>query len=570
MEFEKIADAMIVEIPYSAFKALPHAFTKVFLDYAPPTEYATWLWHTCFAGDYRNQEIQQQKLERLSHTAYPRRQLVEMLRRQNLAWGCSEKTLEHIQKFEQPNTVAIVTGQQVGLLTGNLYTIYKTLSAIAFAKQMQQIFPDYHFVPVFWLEGEDHDYAEAATLSLFSDNQLRTFQYREVSLPERMMTGRVRFSAEISHFITEVLAVLPPSEFKADIADLIRTAYRENETFLSAFAKLMQQLFRDDGLVFVSSDDPDYKQLCKAIFAKELLTAPQSSTNVIAQSAQLEERGYEVQAKARPINLYLIENGQRFRIDLHQKEQYLLQPIRRSIFRSELLELVEDHPERFSPNVILRPLVQDIVFPTFAYIAGPAEVTYFAQLKSNYAFFGVEMPLIVPRHSLSLVEPKIKKVFAKFHDLAHSNEQDFANVYAQFFADPTHLLQRAIDALERISVDDLFARAESDIQHIVQNLMIGLEAIDPTLKDALETARGKIFYQLGHLKEKAYRAERQKHQDLMTQFKKCEAHLLPNHTLQERAVNVFYYLCKFGLSTLFTLRKAVHTYSSQAHLVIEL
>ncbi|MCS7012020.1 MAG: bacillithiol biosynthesis cysteine-adding enzyme BshC [Chloroherpetonaceae bacterium] len=561
---------MTFEIPYTAFKARPHAFTRIFLEYAMHSPPAEWLWQTCFEGDYRNYTLQAKKLERLSCAAYPRKELVKILLRQNRAFGCSEKTLLQIQKFERPNAVAVVTGQQVGMLTGNLYTIYKTLSAIAFARQMQQTFPDYEFIPVFWLEGEDHDYAEVCKLSIFSDNRLHTFSYQEAHLPERYMTGRIVLSSEIAHFITEVLTMLPSSEFKAEIADLVRTTYREGETLLSAFAKLMHLLFKDDGLVFISSDDNDYKRLCKSLFVKELLTAPQSSANVIAQSALLEEHSYEVQAKAKPVNLYFVDNSQRWRIEPQQKEQYLLQPLRYAISRSELLELAEESPERFSPNVILRPLVQDTVLPTFAYIAGPAEVAYFAQLKPNYAFFGLEMPLIVPRHSLSLVEPKIKKVFNKIRDLTEISQLDVSEIYKRFFEDPTHLFQQAIDSLEAVRVEELFARADKDVGQALQNLMVGLSAIDPTLKDALETARGKILYQLGHLKEKAYRAERQKHQDLLAQFSKCETHLLPNRILQERVVNVFYYLCKFGTAALSLIRKAVESHFPQAHLVIEL
>jgi bacillithiol biosynthesis cysteine-adding enzyme BshC len=559
---------MTLSIPYSAFGTVRSSFSKLFVDYVAGGERANKLTQSFFFGDYRSKEVQQKKLEALSQTAYPRKQLVEILEQQNRARGASSKTLEQIQKFASSKTVAIVTGQQVGVLTGNLYTIYKTLSAIAFAKRMKQEFPDYEFVPIFWLEGEDHDYEEVATLSILVENKLHTLRYHEPSVKERTMTGRIRLSAEISQFATEVLAALAPSEFKPSVADLIRQTYREGETLLSAFAKMMSELFKDEGLVCLSSDERAYKRLCTKLFLKELSTAPESSANVIAQSALLEEAGYDAQAKAKPINLYLIEQHQRWRIEPQQRETYLLQPIRRVISKSELLELAEEAPERFSPNVLMRPIMQDWVVPTFAYVAGPAEVAYLAQLKSNYAFFGVQMPLVVPRHSLSLVEPKVKKVFTKLSELIA--EKDRAALYAQFFADREQLTRQAIDRLEHISIEKLFAQTETQIKATLQVLGEELTQLDPTLKEALETASGKIFYQVGHLKEKAFRAEKQKHQDIIMQLEKCDTNLLPNHTLQERTINVCYYLNKFGFNLLKTLQQTIETHLELQHLVVEM
>lgn len=558
---------MTIAIPYSAFGGAHRPFNALFLDYVSETARAREIAEKFFSGDYRSGDAQQKKLDALARSTYQRVKLVEILERQNRAFGASERTLAQIQKLLSAKTVAIVTGQQVGALTGNLYAIYKTLSAIAFAKQMKQAYPDYDFVPIFWLEGEDHDYDEAATLGLFSENKLHLFRYQEPQMRERMMTGRIRLSAEISHFTTEVLAALPPSEFKSSIADLIRATYREGETMLSAFAKLMSALFKDEGLAFLSSDDREYKKLCARLFLKELQTAPESSRNVIAQSALLEDAGYEAQAKAKPINLYLIDHHQRWRIEPEQKEAYLLQPARRAISKSELLELAEESPERFSANVILRPIMQDWVLPTFAYIAGPAEVAYLAQLKSNYAFFGVEMPLVVPRHSLSIVEPKVKKVFARLSE--QMGNSDLAALYAEFFSDRERLVRRIVDKMETLSVERLFAQTESQMNSALQSLGEGLGALDPTLKDALETASGKIFYQLHHLKEKAFRAEKQRHQDIVAQIEKCEANLLPNERLQERAVNAFYYFSKFGFSLLDTLRHAIETRSEREHLIVE-
>lgn len=554
-------------LPYHKIGGGGRSFSRLFLDYLAAGSEDN-IFSRFFSGDYRKDGDIEKKLQLLTKRTYNRPALAALLKKQNTAFGCNEKTLRRIDELLNPNTVAIVTGQQVGLMTGSLYTIYKTLSAIILSEELKAKFPAYNFVPIFWLEGEDHDYDEAASVSLLSENQLKNFQYDEKTYMPNQSVGRTRFSEDIENFTNEFLSALPPSSYHDQIGTLLRETYKPGETFETAFAKTMMRLFASEGLVLCSSNDREFKLLAKSIFIREIETSPQSSQNVIAQSALLEEKGYEAQAKTRPVNLYLYENDQRSRIEPAGKEAFMLHLGKDRLTKSQLLELAHDAPERFSPNVILRPIVQDTVLPTLVYIGGPGEIAYFAQYQRNYEFFNVPMPFIVPRASLTLIEPKIWRVFEKISGL--EEQQDPKEATADFFADVQEFLKSAITATSSVEIESEFSQTDHIIQTEVERLALRLEQIDPTLRQSLEKIASQVSNQFDGLKAKSFRAEKHKHAELVQQIEKCETNLFPAGVLQERAVNIFYFLNKFDLSLIQQLKEAIKAQTETGHLIVEL
>jgi bacillithiol synthase len=554
----------LVSLPYRALSEQSKFFSKLFADYAgvEPTRA-----HTLFGSDYRNPQHISEKLAKRAAATANREGLVEVLLRQNRALGAGEKTLANIEKLRKPTAMTVVTGQQLGIFTGAMYTIIKTLSAVHRAAQYHQQFSDYDFVPVFWLEGEDHDYDEIASVTIpAADGKPKPFRYTEKNAVPRGMTGRTMLSSDIQFFVNDFLSSLPSSEFKPTIADLLRQSYKEGETFLTAFAKTMNALFADYGLVFISPDDAAYKRLAAEVFMKELQEQPQSSTAVIQQSAMVEEAGYEIQAKARAVNLYLIRDNKRFSIEPASKEWELL-PLRETITSASLLETAYSAPEQFSPNVILRPVIQDAVLPTAAYIAGPGEIGYWAQLKKVYAFFKVEMPLVVPRTSLTIVEPRFQKTFEK---LSHAATLDRARLYQEYLINRQTLIDQAIASESSLDAEKLFADAEGEVKELLARLDTILKPVDFSLSQALEGAGGKMLFQLQSMKEKTLRAQKQKEGSLAEQTAKLEPALLPDGKLQERVINVFYFLSKYGMGFMETLYNAVEQSSTDVHTMLEL
>jgi bacillithiol biosynthesis cysteine-adding enzyme BshC len=551
-----------------SYKRLAHTgkrFPLLFADYTSNNAKTQHITAQFFNGDFRNSSAIKEKLLRLEQINYQREKLVALLLEEQQQFNPSPKTLENIEKLRSPKTVAIVTGQQVGLFSGSLYTIYKTASAIALAKRYKRDFPDYDFVPIFWLEGEDHDYDEVAHVTILVGNELKTLRYEEKNYAERKMVGRTRLSEKIEPFVSEFLSLFPASDFKASLSNLIQNTYTQGETLLTAFAKLMSGLFQQDGLIFLTSDNIAYKSLAKEIFIKEFETFPRCSTEVIVQSALLEEEGYDAQAKARPINFYLIdEQHRRWAIEPHDEKHFVLKPSREEILKTSLLEIVYNAPEKLSPNVILRPIVQDKVLPTLAYIAGPSEVAYWAQLKRAYQFFGVEMPFVVPRASLTIVEQKISKVFEKIGG-------EFREArYEQFFTEKDVMMREYIAEHSDIKLESLFESAEQEVRQALAKLETSLKTLDASLIQTAETTQNKMLFQLGQLKEKAFRAEKQKQNDFLSQIEKCEANLLPMGSMQERVLNIASYLNKYGLSFIETIQRVIEESDFSTHLIVEL
>lgn len=552
-------------ISYKRLSQNGKRFPLLFVDYASQNERREKVTARFFNGDFRDSSVIKEKLTRLERTNFPREKLATLLLEQQAHYAPSSKTLENIERLRNPKTVAILTGQQVGLFSGSLYTIYKTASAIALAKRYKREFPDYDFVPIFWLEGEDHDYDEVSSVTLLVGNELKTLRYDEKNHAERKAVGRTHFSEDIEPFVSQVLSLLPTSDFKEELTSLIQTAYKQGETFLTAFAKLMGALFKDDGLVFLSPDDGKFKSLVKDVFIKEFETFPKCSEEVIAESASLEDEGYEAQAKVKPINFYWIdEQGKRWNVEASNEKYFQLKPSREEVLKTALLETVHNAPEKLSPNVILRPIVQDKSLPTLAYVAGPSEVAYWGQLKRAYQFFGVEMPLVVPRASLTMVEQKIAKVFEKIGG-------EFREArYEQFFSEKESLLKEYVATHAEINLDTLFENTEVEVKMSMQVLEATLKLLDPTLSQTLETAQGKMLFQLSQLKEKAFRAQKQKQNDFVSQIEKCEVNLLPSGKLQERTLNVLMFINKYGLSFIRTIQEAVESCDWSAHCVVEL
>lgn len=559
-----------------SYRDLP-LYSPFFAHYAEPSPESDALVAAFFSASPHRIEDYAPLLQNLTadsrSNAYDRPALCELLTRQNHAFGCGEKTFERIAALGKPNAVTVVTGQQVGLLTGSLYTIYKTLSALTLAEKLKAHYPDFEFVPVFWLEGEDHDYAEMSSVSILSQNKTQHFTYREPRYAERQMLSRTRFSPDIYHFITDFLSSLQPSDFKTGVSDLIRSCYKEGETFSTAFAKTMAQLFKDDGLVFIESDDKAFKRLAKSVFIKELQTQPQSGANLVSQSATLEEMGYAAQVKPRPVNFYVIENDKRLSVEPPSGATAFEPPDSGMTFelmagkqtvtsfsKPDLVELTTEQPERLSSNVVTRPLVQDAVFPTLCYVAGPAEAAYFAQFRTNYEFFSIPMPVIVPRATLTLVESKIAKAIDKFGLSA-----------ADFFSGKSDALKRALEKNSgALNIDAAFGTADTSITAALKKLETELRELDPTLGEAMQGSIGKVLHPLGSLKEKAHRAEKQKNAELVSQIEKCAEHLFPDDSLQERTLNIFYFLNKYGFSFLTTLKTAISEQDATAHLIVEL
>jgi len=463
--------------------------------------------------------------------------LIEVLREQNTAFNSGPRAMENIALLESPTTHAVVTGQQVGLFGGPLYTVFKTLTAIALAAHLKEKYPTHDFVPVFWIEGEDHDFPEMNHCAVLDAEARHTrVEYMPGGvMPDRNPgpVGEMVFDASLEQTFAALTGALPKTEFTEQLLARLRETYAPGRTFNQAFASWLNVLFDGEGLVFLSPNDRRLKRMLAPLFEREIREFPRTSQMVIAQSAELEQR-YHAQIKTRPVNLFLFHKGGRYPIEPREHD-FSLRGTRHFITPAELQEIARATPELLSPNVVLRPIAQDILLPTAVYVAGPSEIAYHAQLRPVYEHFGVRQPMLYPRASASFVEDRVQRVMERYQlDLP------------VFFEDPDQIKARVIEQIDEVKVDRLFTEADRAVGDALNELRFGLKEIDPTLQGPLDGLRTKFDGNLRQLREKSMAAQQRRHESAMRQIERASGSLLPASLLQERTLSILYYMNKYG------------------------
>ncbi len=461
-----------------------------------------------------------------------RETLADVLAEQNQAWGSLDAAVRaHIEALRDPDSAAVVTGQQLGLFGGPLYTVYKAATAVRLARRLADE-TGRPVVPVFWLAGEDHDFDEVrATLLLSGNDPAR------IELPasdDRTPVGRRVLGDEIGAATDALEAALRPTEFTERLMAAVRDAYGPGQTMRDAFAALMQHLFAGTGLVFISPDDARLKRLGADVFRQEIERWAETLERLESASAALDDAGFHRQVTPLPVNLFLMEDEGRFTLD-PDGDGFALRGLGRRYAKGDLLALLDAEPERFSPNVVLRPVLEARLLPTAAYVAGPGEASYYAQLRGVYDLFDVPMPVVFPRASLTLVEGKVQKILERY-----------GLTVADLGGDLEALWQRV--ALDRSAhdLDGAFGEAASHIHQAVNALKPVVAGVDPTLGKSAEATRAGLQKELDALKDRAVRAEKRNHEVVRDQLGKAAAGLYPTGGLQERTLSALYFLNKYG------------------------
>jgi bacillithiol biosynthesis cysteine-adding enzyme BshC len=463
--------------------------------------------------------------------------LTSALADQNRSFGGSEATFRNIELLGMDATLAVVTGQQVGIGGGPLYTIYKTITALKLTEKLRELHPGLNFVTVFWLEGEDHDLEEMNYVGLLNQEHAPvrvTYWPKGKPVQKNVIpVGEMQIDEHIEAFIEELNRTLPNSEYKKSLLESFRSSYAPGTTFNRAFASWMNHLFPSSGIVFISSNDPRIKKQLAGIFRSEIEQFPAVSQLIIRRSAEL-ENGYHAQIKTKAMNLFLYHKGGRYFIEPREHD-FSLRGTRHFLTKEELFSIVDNQPELLSPNVALRPICQDTLLPTVAYVAGPSEVAYFAQLEPVYRHFGMAMPAIYPRISATVVEERVSRTLEKF-ELSIS----------ELFAPPAKAQKKVIDLISEVNIEEMFAESRVRMNDTLNELKFGLQYVDQTLLGALETTRAKNEANLALLREKTVEAQARRHETALRQLHRAAATVYPNDNYQEREINALYFMNKYG------------------------
>ena len=458
--------------------------------------------------------------------------LTTLLQAQQRARGAPATAVAAAGRLDDPRSVAVVTGQQAGLFGGPLYTLLKAISAIRLARRVEQT----HGVPVvavFWVDAEDHDLDEIRSCGVLDANQRLERVLLPIAAARGTPAAAVRLGDEVNAVIDALAVTLPQTDFTPDLIADLRGAYATGRGLVDSFAVWLERLLGDLGLVVFDPSDPAAKPLVAELFEREITSAGTTTSLARAAGEKLSQAGFHAQVEPQPdtVALFLLDDTRRAIRQAGDR----LRVGDELVDRTELLDQLRESAACLGPNVLLRPIVQDRLFPTVCYVAGPNELAYLAQLKQVYEHFDVPMPLIAPRISATLVDAAVLK-FLRRHEIAVETLQP---------QDESEL-NRLLAAQLPETVDQAMRAVTDAIRNRMQSVRAAVADLDPTLSGAADSTLGRMERDLRNLQNKVVQAAKRRDQTLRRQFARAQAQIFPQGSPQERAVGMVYFLNRYG------------------------
>jgi bacillithiol biosynthesis cysteine-adding enzyme BshC len=537
------------------FAQIPHTtrlFTD-FLSYSPSVR--PFYPHSPHFSEWLNPEA-----SALQYDASRRARVTAILERQNKSWDASPQTFANLTRLRQ-GAAAIVTGQQVGLFGGPMFAIYKALTAVKLAEEATAAGID--AVPIFWLATSDHDLAEVNHISVPGpDGHLRTLttsSHRVAGAP----VSEVRLGEEILPVVEEAASLLGDSE----ATQFLRESYRPGETLGTAFARFYARLFREWGVILLDASDAELHRVAAPIYRAAIEGAEDLDAALLTRGQALDKSGYYQQVKVTASSVLLFAMHEGARTAIHRRvngsnkaAEFIIgsEPGAEKLSSAELLDRIAAAPEDFSPNVLLRPVVQDYLLPTLAYTGGAAETAYFAQAGAVYEIILGRVTPILPRFSATLVEPKVQRWL-----------RQYGITVLDAFHGPEALRQTLAAHSLPAGLQAAFDRANNSVAESFSSLQEALAKLDPTLVEASQTGVSKVHYQLDRLRERAMAAELRRSEVISRHAEGLSQALYPRGALQERGVAGIYFVARHGTELLHSLHDTLRT-DCHDHQILEL
>lgn len=485
-----------------------------------------------FAGDPRQGDAWRAAIARAQGRQRDRERLKQLLVDGQRRRGAPAAAIAAAGRLADPTSVAIVTGQQAGLFGGPLYTLLKALTALRLAERVR----DEHGVPavaVFWIDAEDHDWDEvASTVVLDTNLQPVTITAPRPSGAGELPVASLALDERIGETMSLLRESLPPTEFTGPLLDELGSAYRPGAGMADAFGAWLERVLGPLGLVLFDSTDTAAKPLSAPVFVHEL-RYPGRTSQLAARAGQaLEALGYHAQVAPH-------EGPALFHLD---PERHAIKGtdgrfvVGDRVFEpAALIGQAQAHPEHFSPNVLLRPIVQDVLFPTVAYVAGPSELAYLGQLGEVYRHFDVPMPLVYPRQSATILDSNASR-FVNRYGVALESLQ------AQNEAELNRLLESQLPP----QVETTFQEALRAVEERMAAVIGAVPAVDPTLEGAARSTLGRMEHDLRALHNKMIHAAKRRDETLRRQFTRAQTQAFPHGAPQERSLGFVYFLNRYG------------------------
>ncbi len=524
------------------FQYIPHRdtknFSKMVLDYVEEAEdlrdFYTFQWDSQTIPKVIK-AVEQQSFDRVN--------LVATLLQQYEGFEQSEATTNNMLALESKNTFTITTAHQLNLFTGPLYFIFKIAAAIKTAQQLKKQYPQYNFVPVYWMGSEDHDFAEINHTWVYGQGITWEHPNPSGGVGRLVTTGMQETLATLSEILGDRTGA-------KELISLLEKAYLGQDNLVKASRYLVNELFGQYGLVIIDQDDKAFKKTFKPIIKRELREKI-SHSSIQNTNQELEAKDYHQQAFTRPINFFYLKDAIRERIEWNaEKQVYEVLQTDITFTETSLLAEVEQYPERFSPNVLLRPIYQQYILPNLAYIGGGGELAYWLQLKQVFKQLEVVEPILMLRNSVLIVDQKTADKITGF---------DWTIV--DFFEDIEIMVKTYV---KRETEEELNLAAEKQkMTGIFEEVLIKAKSIDKTLESSVLGEQRKLEKSFSNLEQKLLRAEKRKHEQAIKQIRKIKATLFPKGKLQERHDNFIPFYLKYGNDFIAHLIEGLEPFKKQ-------
>lgn len=444
---------------------------------------------------------------------------------------------QNIESLKQPNTYTVTTGHQLNLFTGPLYFIYKIVSTINLAKELKQNFPEKNFVPVFWMATEDHDFEEINHFNLFGKKH-------QINSNQTGAVGRMKLEG-IDAVFTQIEETLNSRTGLEEITAKLKNFYQTNKTYTQAVKELVNDLFGKYGLVIIDGDDKNLKKVFASYLKSELLNRT-NVNDINTTSEKLESLRFKKQVNPREINLFYLKDDIRERI-VFENNQYKVLNTDIEFSETEILEELENDPENFSPNAIMRPLYQEVILPNLAYIGGGGELAYWLQLKEMFIKNKVSFPVLVLRNSAMIVDGGTQK---KIEKLGLSIEQ--------LFSPTDELIKGYVKAESDVNLE--LNKEKNELEKVFEKIVTKANEVDPSLTGMVKAELQKSIKSIKNIESRLIKAEKQKEEVSLNQIKSVKDKLFPNNSLQERKENFLYAYLLLGDSFIDLLIDNLNTF----------
>ncbi|PKG22137.1 bacillithiol biosynthesis cysteine-adding enzyme BshC [Niallia nealsonii] len=515
--------------------------------------------HYSFSDDASYKE----RVKELQSRQFMRNEVADYIQKYMEKFPQSKSVQESISKLRKKDSAVVIGGQQAGLLTGPLYSIHKVISIILLAEQKEKEL-GIPVVPVFWVAGEDHDYLEINHIYTPGKEKMKKAVYPEKVLEKKMASDILLNKEVCKSWIEEVMESFGETEYSHQLLHLLKEAVDKSDTFVDLFSYLTMSLFQEYGLLLVDSGDKNIRLLEKEIFLQQINQFQGIAASVKEQQDIVENSGYSlvIEMSDNPVNLFYYDETiqERVLLQYDAKEQLFIGKNSSIQFTvSQLKEIASEFPSKLSNNVVTRPMTQDLLFPTLAFIGGPGEIAYWAELKKAFEHLGIKMPPIVPRLNLTFLERGVEADIKELNlDLLDVLINGTSKKCGQF-----------LQSVSNEKVESLVKDIKQYIQHNYRKLEEEMSKEEKGLLPLLAKNENFLISQLEFFEGKVENSVKLKHKVIVNKFNRIERNLKPEGSLQERIWNITYFLNKYGLDFLDNIMELPMEFDGK-HKVIKL